>query len=100
MVRGQMSDLEKIEEWLSDGDTWVGGFENLALDSVDVCGRVLFPFSNVQWDNGVIGETRAPDTGFLIGWKYVLQIKSKDAKDIHDWLYYRGKYEIAAQKMD
>jgi hypothetical protein len=89
-----MSELEKIKEWLSDGNTWVAGFENMAPDSFSLGDRCLFPINNGFWDKVTVGETRAPDTDQFIGWRYVLQQKFRDAQKAYDWYKGIGEFDL------
>jgi len=74
--------LQTFERWLSDGDTFIGIFQNHALDSARCGHKIAMPFSMEQWDGAVIGKTRAPDHKSIgLGWKYLLMWKSTDAED-------------------
>lgn len=73
--------LAKCEEWLKDGDTWLGVFENHDLGHPDMGRRCIFPFSlsDGSWEAAKEGETRAPDGKSIgMGWRYLLIIKTKD----------------------
>jgi hypothetical protein len=75
--------LAKCEEWLKDGDTWLGVFENHDFGHPDMGRKAIFPFplSDVSWEVAKEGETRAPDGKSIgFGWRYILILKTKDAK--------------------
>ena len=67
----------RFEHHLADGETWIGIFENKALDSTGAGHQVAMFFDMSQWDTAVIGG-RAPDTP---GWKYLLVFKAKTVED-------------------
>tara|TARA_Y100000310_G_scaffold218778_1_gene220087 strand:- start:5015 stop:5299 length:285 start_codon:yes stop_codon:yes gene_type:complete len=67
---------ERFEHHLADGETWIGIFENKALDSANAGHRVAMFFGMDQWDEADIGD-RAPDMSNFIGWKYQLVCKAK-----------------------
>ncbi len=72
----------RFEHHLADGETWIGIFENKALDSADAGRRIALFYDTAQWDKADIGD-RAPDMpsqGF-IGWKYQLVHKAKTVDD-------------------
>ena len=71
-----------IEKWLVDGKTWVGIFENKALDSANLGERCGLPFDDEYFDEAEIGKMRMPDTKTRIGWKYILIAKSRDIEEI------------------
>lgn len=71
----------KMLEWLSDGTTWLGVFENHDLGHYDIGKRCCFPFSTEDgsFDKAIVGETRAPDGKHIgLGWRYLLAYKTKE----------------------
>lgn len=70
----------KLNQWLSDGQAWVGVFENHDLGSPDVGRRVAMAFDIAQFDVATLGM-RAPDTRTLIGWRYGLVAKCKTVEE-------------------
>ena len=70
----------RFEHHLADGETWIGIFENRALDSADAGRRVAMFFGMDQWDATELGS-RAPDTPSFIGWKYGLVVKAKTSEE-------------------
>ncbi len=79
----------RFEHHLADGETWIGIFENQALDSVDAGRRVAMFFDMGQWDAAEIGS-RAPDTNNFIGWKYRLVCKAKTVDEALDNMNWEG----------
>lgn len=71
----------KLESYLDDGETFIGVFENMAMDSARHGLRIAFPFDTAQWDDAVIGKTHAPDPSFDLGWKYILISKTTDVTE-------------------
>lgn len=73
----------KMERWLSDGNTWIGVFENKHFKSPALGRRVALPFDDEAFEQCEIGSTRAPDVGELdgLGWQYTLiaKVRSVDA---------------------
>ena len=72
----------RFKHHLADGKTWIGIFENKALDSASAGHRIAMFYDTSQWDKASIGD-RAPDMpnqGF-IGWKYVLVAKVKTVEE-------------------
>ena len=83
-----------IERWLSDGDTWIGVFENHDLGSQRVGERCAFPFSasDGSFDTATLGKTRAPDGKTIgLGWRYILVAKTRDTKEAIDALIHNLK---------
>lgn len=77
----------RIREWLTDGVTWVGGFENADLGHHDIGNRVLLPFDDDVFDRAEIGRTTAPDgESYGMGWRYLLRLKTRDADEAIRWL--------------
>lgn len=70
--------LRSLTDWVGDGSTLIGVFENVALDSAALGHRVAFPFDDALDERLVIGQTRAPDCRQFIGWKYILKAKTRD----------------------
>ena len=71
----------------ADDDTWFGIFENHDLGHSRVGERCVFPFAKAQWNDAIVGSTRAPD-GKIIGrgWRYILVHKTENPKDAFNWL--------------
>ena len=67
---------ETFERWLADGQSWIGVFENKALDSGDVGKRVAFVYDIADMDKAEVGKLRAPDSNVGVGWKYILIAKA------------------------
>ena len=65
---------------LADGETWIGIYENKALDSSNLGRRIALFFDLRDWDGAEIGD-RAPDTPQLTGWKYLLVHKAKSTDE-------------------
>lgn len=79
--------IERMKKWLGDGETWIGVFENHALDSECVGMRFAMPFDTAQWDTAVVNKTHAPDSEWYgPGWKYILIHKSRDVDEVVDLL--------------
>lgn len=74
---------EAVTRWLSDGDTWVGVFENKELGP-SLGHRFALPFalSDGSFDKVEVGKSRAPDTRFYIGWRYILVAKCKTVDEV------------------
>lgn len=72
-----------MERWLSDGDTWIGVFENHALDSSRLGDKIAIPFSlsDGSWDRAELGD-RAPDTKNRINWAYLLVAKCRTIDEV------------------
>ena len=75
------SNREVFERWLSDGQTWIGVFENQAFDSANLGHRFALSFWMSSFDSAEIGKTRGPDTAAGLGWKYILICKTTDATE-------------------
>ena len=73
---------ETIEKWLADGETWVGVFENKALDSASLGERCGLCFDNMCFEEAEIGKMRMPDTKIRVGWRHILIAKSRDVDEI------------------
>ena len=78
--------LQKVRGWLEDGRTWVGGFENADLLHRDLGHRILVPYDDANWEYGVIGKTTAPDGKYGLGWRYLLDLKTRDAVEAVRWI--------------
>ena len=76
---------ERFKHHLADGETWIGIFENKALDSASTGHRVAVFFDMSQWDAAEIGS-RAPDTSTFIGWKYQLIGKAKTVEEAFSYM--------------
>ncbi len=84
---------EVFKRWLSEPGDWIGVFQNQALDSSLLGHKFALRFGVEQWDHAEIGKTRAPDTQFGMGWKYILIAKCqtiesaveamKEGEDVH-----------------
>ena len=72
---------EVFDRWLSDGQTWIGVFENRAFDSGNLGHRFALSFWISSFDGAEVGQTRAPDTAAGMGWKYILICKTTDATE-------------------
>lgn len=66
---------EVFKRWLSDGETWIGVFQNQALDSSNRGHRFALSFDMENFGEAEVGKTCAPDTSFGLGWKYILIAK-------------------------
>lgn len=76
-----MDNLQRMKEWLVDGDTWIGVFENHDLGHPAMGRRCAFPFSlsDGSYEGSEIGKTRAPDGKTIgLGWRYILVWKGTD----------------------
>ena len=67
--------------WMRNGDTWIGVFENAALDSADMGRKLALPFDTSLFDGAVIGKDHAPDTSIGLGWKYILVAKCRSVEE-------------------
>lgn len=74
---------ETFARWLSDGETWIGVFENHAMNSATHGARFALSFDNSQYDAAEVGKTRAPDTRMGLGWKYILAGKYRSAEEAY-----------------
>jgi len=68
-----------FERWLSDGESWIGVFENKALDSGSAGTRIAGCFDKDQWEQANLGD-RCPDGltfahNYGAGWKFLLVAK-------------------------
>jgi hypothetical protein len=72
---------EKVTRWLSDGQTWVGVYQNQDLGHPDVGRKIAMPFDVSDWDKAKLGS-RAPDTRHLIGWRYFLIAKCRTVEGV------------------
>lgn len=87
MTHQHTSVLPKLQQWLADGESWIGGFENHDLGHPEIGRRVLFVFDDSQWEDAKLGSTRSPDHAEIgLGWRYVLGLKTRDAEEAHRWL--------------
>jgi len=76
------SNREVFERWVSDPTTWIGVFENHALDSVNAGHKIALSFDMASFDDAIVGNTRAPDHKAIgTGWKYVLVCKTRDVDE-------------------
>ena len=71
-----------FQRWLEDPTTWIGVFENKALDSADCGMRFALAFDVSNLDDATIGETRAPDTAMGMGWRYLLVAKCASVEEV------------------
>jgi hypothetical protein len=79
--------IQKVREWLADGHSWVGGFENADLSHPDIGHRILVPYDDANWEYGVVGKTTAPDNKHIgLGWRYLLDLKTRDAAEAIGWV--------------
>lgn len=60
---------ETFNRWLSDKQTFIGVFENQALDSASAGSRIALAFALADYDKMALGS-RAPDTAAGMGWKF------------------------------
>lgn len=72
----QSQQRKKFTEWLSDGESWIGVFENQLLGDPHAGERIAMAFDNSDYDKARFGM-RAPDTRELIGWRYTLVAKCR-----------------------
>ena len=64
---------ETFTRWLSDGESWIGVFENHDLGHYDIGRRVAFCFDNTDEAKAEVGETQAPGHKAIgLGWRYIL----------------------------
>jgi hypothetical protein len=90
--------LEQLKRWLSDDKMWIGGFENVNLEIGKAGQRILVPFDDSQWDDGIIGQTQAPDSitrryGLGAGWQFRLALKTRDVYEAYAWQF-RSRYVV------
>jgi hypothetical protein len=79
----------KLKEWVADGDTWIGVFENQDLGHPQIGQRCVFPFalSDGSMDKAEVGKTRAPDGKTIgLGWRYILVCKTTSHGHAIKWL--------------
>ena len=70
-----------FERWLTRGDL-IAAFENQDLSSAD-CGRIVFmPVTQDDAAKLVVGETRAPDSKFGLGWRFILKGLAYDLEQL------------------
>ncbi len=67
--------------WLSDGETWIGVFENHDLGSPGVGHRFALSFALSVIDMAEVGKQRAPDTKLGLGWRYILIGKARSVQE-------------------
>lgn len=72
---------ETFDRWLSDGETWIGIFENHDLGHPDVGRRIALSYHLADKDQAEVGKTRAPDTGVGMGWRYILIWKARTTQE-------------------
>ncbi len=78
---------EIYARWLSDGQSWIGVFENHDLGHPLVGHRVSFQFDLAQLTSAVIGQTRGPDhKEYGLGWRYLLIAKALTVDEAVAWL--------------
>lgn len=78
----QQKMLDTFRRWTSDPDTWIGCFQNVALDSADLGRKVCFQYDRAQWDKATVGKDKAPDhPRYGLGWRYILQVKTYDPEE-------------------
>ena len=79
--------LAKVREWLSDGCTWVGCFENADLGHPNIGQRILLPYDDDVFEKAELRKTPAPDSGsYGLGWRYLLELKTRDAVEAARWM--------------
>lgn len=59
-------------KWLKRGDS-IGVFQNMALDSASCGHRIFLPITPDEAASYKVGQTRAPDGSYGMGWRYLLQ---------------------------
>lgn len=73
---------QTFERWLSDGDTFIGVFQNQDLGHYDIGRKIAMPFPKAQWDVAKLDETKAPDHKSIgLGWRYLLVGKFESAQE-------------------
>ena len=79
-----------FRRWLADGTSWIGVFENQALDSLNRGQRVALQFDDSFWDVANLGS-RCPDINVPpvngIGWKWLLVAKCKTVAEAMKEVY-------------
>lgn len=79
-----------FERWLSDGESWIGCFENKDFGSRDMGSRVALCFDDSQWDAVELGG-RAPDVNLSpingIGWRWLLIAKTRAVDEVLDLVF-------------
>ena len=69
---------QTFERWLSDGETWIGIFENKDLSHPDIGYRIALSFDDSTWEKAKEGETKCPDHSSIgLGWRYILIKKTR-----------------------
>ncbi len=63
---------QTFTRWLSDGETWIGIFENHDLGHPDIGRRIALSFELSVIDMAEVGKQRAPDSKLGMGWRYIL----------------------------
>lgn len=67
------TERDTFARWLSDGETWIGVFENHDLSHPDRGRRVALAFDNATKGEAKVGTSRAPDHRTIgLGWRYLL----------------------------
>lgn len=69
--------IATMERWLSDGESWIGVFQNHDLGHSQFGQRIALCFDVKVWDKGEIGKTKAPDTSYGPGFRFILKAKCK-----------------------
>lgn len=85
MAPSEDENKKTIERWFSDGDTWVGVFENKDLSHPDIGRRCAVPYDISSWSAAVVGQTRASEfirRMGMIPWQYILVEKCKTVDEV------------------
>jgi len=81
-----------FKRWLSDGESWIGCFENQDLSSGNCGHRFALCFDDKQWDAGIISKSRAPDHKDIgLGWRYTLKLKTREIETAVAYVTYQDK---------
>ena len=83
----------RFEHHLADGTTWIGIYENKALDSARAGHRIALFYGLDQWDVTSIGD-RAPDMRGRVGWRYRLVHKARTVEDALDNMNFSAVFPL------
>ena len=73
--------IEKAEEWLADGETFIGVFENKDLGHPELGHRIMLPYEDALFEAAILGKTTPPDMPYIgLGWRYLMVCKTRSSE--------------------
>lgn len=104
MPRERVTDQQvaMMTRWMELGETWIGIWENKALDSTMLGHRVAVPYDDSLWDRANIGDGGATEDMFrrlgFIPWQYRLQFKVRTVAEAVKILEGEGEADAFKQR--